>query len=413
MSEKSRGNNDPNIRPPNNDRVTYDIRDFNDRRDDRRGNDDRRDFNDRRGNDDRRDFNDRRGNDDRSNFRDDRRPSNDNRSNFRDDRRPSNDNRSNFRDDRSNFRDDRRPSNDNRSNFRDDRKPSNDNRSNFRDDRRPSNDDRRPSNDNRRPLENSLVNPVIKAQVIPLPKAQVIPLPKAQVIPSKKKNRCAFAIIHFGNNPVYLELELYFFKMLRQYSANDIIYLYSVNDTPASFIEAVMPFVTDVVPYDDKGITYDVTFKSEYSNFNTLRTCNFIFAYTLEQYDTVCIIESDMVIMGNIDAIFNLRSPAILTYYIGDRRLKFNDEVRNNPSEVLAKCKDMGRINGGVMLINPSQKLFESYKSKIVDVVRNECKYPNETLFEYVNNLYYNLPVQYNLSHYHAKLYRLQKKSYN
>ena len=42
-------------------------------------------------------------------------------------------------------------------------------------------------------------------------------------------------------------------------------------------------------------------------------------------------------------------------------------------------------------------------------MVRHECKYPNETLFEYVNNLYYNLPVQYNLSHYHAKLYKLQQ----
>ena len=59
------------------------------------------------------------------------------------------------------------------------------------------------------------------------------------------------------------------------------------------------------------------------------------------------------------------------------------------------------------MLINPSQQLFEIYKSKIQDVVRSECKYPNETLFEYVNNMYYNLPVQYNLSHYHAKPYKL------
>jgi hypothetical protein len=115
-----------------------------------------------------------------------------------------------------------------------------------------------------------------------------------------------------------------------------------------------------------------------------------------------------MVIMKDIDSVFSLRSPAALTYYIGDRRLKSNDEIRNNPTEVLSKCKEMGRLNGGVMLINPSQQLFEIYKSKIQDVVLNECKYPNETLFEYVNNMYYNLPVQYNLSHYLAKPYKLQ-----
>ena len=47
----------------------------------------------------------------------------------------------------------------------------------------------------------------------------------------KAPQRCAFAIIHFGSNPVYLELELYFFKMLRQYTNNDIIYLYSRSDS--------------------------------------------------------------------------------------------------------------------------------------------------------------------------------------
>ena len=224
----------------------------------------------------------------------------------------------------------------------------------------------------------------------------------------KKKN--AFAIIHFGKNPVYLELELYFFKMLRQYTNNDILYLYSVNDTPDSFVDAVRPLVTSVVPYDDNGITFNVTFSSGYTNFNTLRTCNFIFAYTLEQYDTVCIIESDMVIMKPIDTIFDLKSPAAQTYHIGDNNLKTNMPVSTNPSQVLAICKERNGIgiNGGVMLINPSKTLFETYKAKIPDIVRRECKYPNETLFEYVNQQYYNLPVQYNLSHYKAKSHNLQ-----
>ena len=223
------------------------------------------------------------------------------------------------------------------------------------------------------------------------------------------KKRCAFAIIHFGNNPVYLELELYFFRMLRQYTSYDIIYLYSVNDTPLSFVEAVRPFVTDAISYDDNHITYNVSFESGYASFNTLRTCNFIFAYTLTQYDTVCIIESDMVIMKPMDSIFNLQTPAILTYYIGDRKLRFNDRVTNNSKDVLAKCRDMGRLNGGVILLNPNARIFETYVSKIRDVIQQTCKYPNETLFEYVNNSYYNLPIQYNLTHYLAKPNKLEK----
>jgi lipopolysaccharide biosynthesis glycosyltransferase len=224
-----------------------------------------------------------------------------------------------------------------------------------------------------------------------------------------QKKRCAYATIHFGSNPVYLELELYFFRMLRQYTNYDILYLYSVNDTPASFVEAIKPLVTRAIPYDDKKITFDVSFKSGYANFNTLRTCNFIFAYTLEQYDTVCIIESDMVLMKSIDSIFDLQSPALLTYYIGNQRLTSNNQVVNNPKDVLDNCREMGRVNGGVMLINPSRRMFETYKTKIVDVVERECKYPNETLFEYVNNRYFNLPIQYNMSHFLAKPEKLAK----
>lgn len=223
------------------------------------------------------------------------------------------------------------------------------------------------------------------------------------------KKRCAYATIHFGSNPVYLELELYFFRMLRQYTANDILYLYSVNDTPASFVDAIKPLVTRAIPYDDKNITFDVSFKSGYANFNTLRTCNFIFAYTLEQYDTVCIIESDMVLMKSIDSIFDLQSPALLTYHIGYKGQLTNNRVTNNPREVLDNCREMGRVNGGVMLINPSRRMFDTYKSKIADVVERECKYPNETLFEYVNPSYYNLPIQYNMSHFLAKTDKLAK----
>ena len=219
----------------------------------------------------------------------------------------------------------------------------------------------------------------------------------------------AFAIVHFGNNPVYLELELYFLIMLQKYTKNDILYLYSVNDTPSSFVDAVRPSVNSVIPYDDKGITYDVKFESIYSKFNILRTCNFIFAYTLEKYDKICIIEADTVIMGNLDSIFNLNAPAILTYYIGEKQLKTNAKVENTQEDVIAKCKNMGRLNGGVMLIKPSMRLFETYKEKIKDVVKNNCRYPNETLFEYVNNSYFNMPIQYNLTHFFAKPHIIAK----
>jgi lipopolysaccharide biosynthesis glycosyltransferase len=217
---------------------------------------------------------------------------------------------------------------------------------------------------------------------------------------SKTEN--AFALIHFGSNVKYFELELYFCIMLKKYTSQNIIYMYSTSDTPASFVEQISPFVYKTIGFDDQGITYNVNFESKYTSFNTLRTCDFIFAYKfLTDYKKVCIIESDLVIMGNIDSIFELNTPSIICYRCGERDLNKNLQYTSNKEHVIQACDESG-LNGGVMLISPSIQLFDEYIQSIPIIAKRGCKYPNEALFEYVNNVFYNLPVKYNLSHYHT-----------
>ena len=222
---------------------------------------------------------------------------------------------------------------------------------------------------------------------------------------SQSKN--AFALIHFGSNPKYFELELYFCIMLQKYTSNNIIYMYSETDTPVTFVEAIKPFVYKVQGFNDTGITYNVSFESKYTSFNTLRTCDFIFAYLLEEYEKVCIVESDLVIMGNMDEIFDLNAPSILCYRCGDKYLNKNSKQTSNKKEILKTCAEGSGLNGGVILLKPSKATFDEYVSSIPIIAATNCKYPNEALFEYVNNTFYNLPVKYNLSHYHTlKLYK-------
>ena len=40
------------------------------------------------------------------------------------------------------------------------------------------------------------------------------------------KKDYAYVLVHFGSNPKYLELELYFIKMLQLNTIYDILYLY-------------------------------------------------------------------------------------------------------------------------------------------------------------------------------------------
>jgi len=225
---------------------------------------------------------------------------------------------------------------------------------------------------------------------------------------SKTKN--AFVIIHFGSNIKYLELELYFCIMLNKFTQQNIIYLYSTTDTPEAFIHQIEPFVYKTMGFDDTGITFNVNFPSKYTSFNTLRTCDFIFAYNLVEYEKICIVESDLVIMGNIDNIFNLNTPSIVCYKCGEYNLNKNMNYSVNPSEVIEHCDESG-INGGVILINPNIELFNRYIQSIPIIAERRCKYPNEALFEFINNNFFNLPVKYNLSHYHTL--RLKKYGMN
>ena len=228
----------------------------------------------------------------------------------------------------------------------------------------------------------------------------------------------AFVLIHFGNNIKYLELELYFLLMLKKYTKNDIIYMYSINDTPDNFIKIINKIKIETIGYDDKNITYEINnFKSSYTHFNTLRSCNFIFAYQLKKYKKICIIESDMVITQNIDSVFELKTPSILYYQDGynsnlnKRELNYKIEFnKNNIKDMVDKCSEKSRFNGGILLFKPSKTIYNKFIKNIKIIINNQCKYPNETLFIYTQNKFYNLPVKYNLSHFYLNNFPIKDK---
>jgi len=215
----------------------------------------------------------------------------------------------------------------------------------------------------------------------------------------------AFCIIHFGNNIKYLEYEIYTILMLKKNTKYDIIYLYSVNDTPPEFVNIIESFDVKTEKYNDLNITYNIkNFNSIYEHFNTLRTCNYLFALKLINYKKICIIESDMVIMNNIDNIFNLNCPTIL-YYPDKDRIKENNKINKNNEELLVSSVNGGVVNGGVLLFKPSLYYYKKTIKNLKFIIEKNCKYPNESLFLYSMKNIYNLPIKYNLSHYYIDQY--------
>jgi len=216
------------------------------------------------------------------------------------------------------------------------------------------------------------------------------------------KKDYAYVLVHFGSNPKYLELELYFIKMLQLNTNYDIVYMYSCHDTPQEFIKIVKLLKVRMFRYDDRNITYDIkNFTSSYISFNTLRTCNFLFASKLTEYKKICMVESDLVLTQNIDSIFNFQEPAILHYYYKNYvKQNENNQITLDKNNLLSYCSEKSNFNGGVLLFSPSEKLYHTFIKNISLIIKNNCKYPNELLFALSFSKIYNLPIRYNFSHY-------------
>lgn len=226
----------------------------------------------------------------------------------------------------------------------------------------------------------------------------------------KSKTNYSYVLSHFGNNLKYLELELYFLSMLRSKTNYDIIYMYSIMDTPMVFIVSVQQLNKNIkcVGIDDNDVTFfnadkkESQFKSGYDKFNTLRTCNFLFAYNLTQYDKICILESDLVLMGNIDDIFNENSPSIVYYHKSTNTIQNTNYKVHISDDITTDCNEKSNFNGGVMLITPDSDKYLVLKILMNVIIKKECKFPNEILFALLNSEFTNLPIKYNFNWYHA-----------
>ena len=99
---------------------------------------------------------------------------------------------------------------------------------------------------------------------------------------------------------------------------------------------------------DDNNIPYTVfPYKNfEHRNANYLLTYNQFYAYNLNEYDSICLIDADAVVMENIDRVFEY-----------------------NPTTLFTPFEEK-EIGGHMMLINPKEyeeSDFETYRTTCAD----------------------------------------------
>lgn len=209
----------------------------------------------------------------------------------------------------------------------------------------------------------------------------------------------AYVLFHYGNSIKDLELEIYLLLYLKKITNHDLIYFYSISDTPSDYITTIFPLVTQAIGYTDI-ITANNQFRTnkKYDNYDIFRRCNYIHAYQLIDYNKVCIIENNLLPMGSMDSIFKLNAPAIQCHTIAPTQVNHN--VR--PSSAATIRED--EMDGGVLLLQPNintyKKCLELLSPEFFD--KNK-EYAREHLFKISEPNFYNLPIKYNFSHLFLK----------
>jgi hypothetical protein len=111
-----------------------------------------------------------------------------------------------------------------------------------------------------------------------------------------------------------------------------------------------------------------------------------------------------MIILKNIDDIFTLKTPSVLTYY-DKKKILDNYKINIDVKKDLSECSKHSNINGGVLLIKPCITKYELCLKNIQKIIKNNCIYPNETLFLTANKFIYNLPYKYNGVQFYLEKY--------
>lgn len=213
-----------------------------------------------------------------------------------------------------------------------------------------------------------------------------------------KKN--AFVILHFGSIIKYLEYEMYLIKMLESISKNDIIYLYSIIDTPESFVEIIKKMKVKTFGFDDSIIIEKINkFHSIYDRFNLLRISCFVYGNLLTNYDKICIVESDIILYKGFEKVFDLNIPCAYFHNTSKKESITNFKKKINSDDVLKDCNNQYKslINGGVLLFKPDINIFPKFEKILNIVLKYKCIFPNEAIFVLLYDYIYNLPINFNM----------------
>lgn len=218
-----------------------------------------------------------------------------------------------------------------------------------------------------------------------------------------QKQKYAYVSLLMGNN-IYFIGALIFGYSLKQVTNYDIVIMVTpdVPDAQKNILREVYDVVLEIDYVEiDKGLIKDYD-HNRFKDIFTKLQC-----FKLTQYEKIIMIDIDMLIIRDMDDLFNLKAPAAS---LKNHDLKHGEKI---PKNLIIKNGNLiGSINAGVMLLKPS---IDEYGAIVDDIktAKNrqyklmEQEYLSERYHDQWTNISFLYNFQFGLSN-RAKKYDVE-----
>ena len=211
-----------------------------------------------------------------------------------------------------------------------------------------------------------------------------------------------FAIVQllYPNDACFLEALVSAKSIHRSGTRADLILLCD-KGVPQWQQDLLKEYYTKVILIDDYAVS-----KSLFASECLCRyggVFNKLYAFALEQYDKILLLDLDTVVLHNLDRLFSIPAPAA---HFGESKLEWEHGIKMEPELIRYrtgqsnKYRSGGYMNIGVCLIEPSLELFNALDQKLQKIDKKEHDgltfVEQEFIRDYFINDWHQLSRSYN-----------------
>ncbi|CAJ1377921.1 unnamed protein product [Effrenium voratum] len=234
-----------------------------------------------------------------------------------------------------------------------------------------------------------------------------------QLIHPEAKGRFAYLICLWGSSPEYIAGALVLGSSIqRTGSKHDRVCMYT-EDVPKEYIRLLSKFWRCKCIDHVDAVLEQLSFPDREERFANVFTK--LRGLGLTEYEKVLMMDIDLLVMSNIDELFDLPAPAALRRGMNEWGRNCHGEPIDGRSFLLGEDKSMPRwswgqgtgINAGVMLWQPNQEVLEQMLAELSEPNHPEHVRGNGPEQDYLSRFWADAPWTYIGVQYNFQLHQM------